>query len=341
MKTLAMRGLCLWDSIQLVTWLHGLPITRAKDFLNHVRDSPRMTVIHILEGCEQIALLTLATQGNLSGRQKHSPSGDPTGTKLLPFFLVFDHELFPRLTYVTELKASTYWTPERISEDQLRNLPFLYHTLPDNEIQKYPIKLLPQRTPANNHLRPIVETGRGTIVNQARQTLREQPGQDLGHNDLLVLFEYDEKMGLSLLTLDKGTEIEIPVKDVHGMIFWIAGQVTSVQTNSLMFKVQFPGCLSRREIGAGRGAELTWRSPGASLMPGENSHQDTWHSRHRDSHRGITPSTAHTGSDSKHEERGVIKMIMMRTTRITSTAGSKPWLRQWKGALSQGSGSSP
>jgi len=59
-KTLAMRGLGLRDSIQLVTWLHGLPTTRAKDFLALIKDSPRATVIHILEGCEQIALLILA-----------------------------------------------------------------------------------------------------------------------------------------------------------------------------------------------------------------------------------------------------------------------------------------
>ena len=32
-KTLAMRGLGLRGSIQLITWLHGLPTTRAKDFL--------------------------------------------------------------------------------------------------------------------------------------------------------------------------------------------------------------------------------------------------------------------------------------------------------------------
>jgi len=62
-KTLAMRGLGLRDSIQLVTWLHGLPTTGAEDFLTLMQDSPRATVIHVLEGCEQIALLNLVTQG--------------------------------------------------------------------------------------------------------------------------------------------------------------------------------------------------------------------------------------------------------------------------------------
>jgi len=167
-KTLAMRGLRLRDSIQLVTWLHGHPTTRAKDFLNLVRGSPRMTVIHILEGCEQIALLTLATEGNLPGRQKQIPSGDPTGTKIPPFVLIFDDKLCPRLTYVTGLKASTYWAPEGVSEDRLRNLPLLYNPLTDDKNQVCPIKFLPSRTPTNNHLRPMLEKGRRTRVNQAR-----------------------------------------------------------------------------------------------------------------------------------------------------------------------------
>ena len=46
-KTLAMRGLGLRDSLQFVTWLHGLPTTGAKDFLSLMRDSPRATVLHV------------------------------------------------------------------------------------------------------------------------------------------------------------------------------------------------------------------------------------------------------------------------------------------------------
>ena len=87
-KTLAMRGLGLRDSIQLVTWLHGLPTTGAKDFLALIMDTPRATVIHILEGCEQIALLILATQGYLPERPLHRPGGDPTRKQLLPFVLI-------------------------------------------------------------------------------------------------------------------------------------------------------------------------------------------------------------------------------------------------------------
>ena len=99
-KTLAKRALGLRDSIQLVTWLHGLPTSRAKDFLALIQDSPRATVIHILEGCEQIALLNLATQGYLPERPLQGPGGHPIREHLLPFILVFERELFPRLTYM-------------------------------------------------------------------------------------------------------------------------------------------------------------------------------------------------------------------------------------------------
>ena len=155
-----------------------------------------MTVIHIFEGCEPIALLILATQGNLLGIQQQRPRGNPTGKQLLPFILVFELELFPRLTYVQDLKASTYWTPEGTSEDQLRNLPLLYHPLPDDENLNRPDKILPSRTPTNNHLRLSLDIWLGTTGNRARQTLslREPPEQDLGHDDPLELFGYDENI---------------------------------------------------------------------------------------------------------------------------------------------------
>jgi len=102
-KTLAMRGFGLRDSIQLVTWLHGLPTTGAKDFLALIQNSPRATVIHILEGCEQMALLNLATQGYLPERPLKGFRGHPIGQQLLPFVLIFERELFPRLTYMQNL----------------------------------------------------------------------------------------------------------------------------------------------------------------------------------------------------------------------------------------------
>jgi len=82
-KTLAMQALGLRDSIQLVTWLHGLPTTRAKDFLALIQDPPRATIIHILERCEQIALLNLATQGYLPERPPQGPGGHPIREQLL------------------------------------------------------------------------------------------------------------------------------------------------------------------------------------------------------------------------------------------------------------------
>jgi len=102
-KSLAMRGLALRDSIQLVTWLHGLPTTDAKGFLTLMRDSPRATVLHILEGCEHIALLNLVTQGYLPETPLQEFGGHPDEQQLVPFVLVFDRDLFPRLTYMQNL----------------------------------------------------------------------------------------------------------------------------------------------------------------------------------------------------------------------------------------------
>jgi len=102
-KSLAIRGLALRDSIQLVTWLHGLPTTGAKEFLTFMRDFPRATVLHILEGCEQIALLNLVTQGYLPDKPLQEFGGHPIGKQLVPFVLVFERELFPRLTYMQNL----------------------------------------------------------------------------------------------------------------------------------------------------------------------------------------------------------------------------------------------
>ena len=96
-KSLAIRGLALRDSIQLVTWLHGLPVTGAKGFLNLMSDSPRATVLHVLEGCEQIALLNLVTQGYLPENPLQDFGGHPAGSQRVPFVLMFDRNLFQDL----------------------------------------------------------------------------------------------------------------------------------------------------------------------------------------------------------------------------------------------------
>jgi len=56
-----------------------------------------------MEGCEQIALLNLATQGYLPERQLQGLGGHPIREQLLPFVLIFERELFPRLTYMKNL----------------------------------------------------------------------------------------------------------------------------------------------------------------------------------------------------------------------------------------------
>jgi len=55
------------------------------------------------------------------------------------------------------------------------------------------------------------------------------------------LYEYDEERGLIKIVLEKGTEIEILLKDEYGAITWVAGTVTSTQKGSLDFQVIFPG----------------------------------------------------------------------------------------------------
>jgi len=108
-KSLAIRELGLRDIIQLVTWLHGLPITDTKGFLTLMRDSPRATVFHVLEGCEQIALLNLVTQGYLPETPLQEFGGHPVGPQWVPFVLVFDRDLFPRLTYMQNLITHSAW----------------------------------------------------------------------------------------------------------------------------------------------------------------------------------------------------------------------------------------
>jgi len=119
-------------------------------------------------------------------------------------------------------------------------------------------------------------------------------GQDLEHDDLLELFGYDKNMGLFPLTLAAGTEIEIPVEDVHGTTFWIPGQVTSVQTDSLILKIQFPGCLpsrgGRSRTRSRADMEITWRLPNAwERQPSVDMILQTqgftpWHHPHHGSH---------------------------------------------------------
>jgi len=146
-KTLAMRGLSLRDSIQLVTWLHGLPTTGAKDFLALIQDSPRATVIHILEGCKQMALLNLATQGYLPERPLQGSGEHPTGKQLLPFVLIFERELFPRLNYMQNLITHIH--------DCSADIPRTTNNIITND--------------------PLPDSGNGTLPRQTEYSIKSPP----------------------------------------------------------------------------------------------------------------------------------------------------------------------
>jgi len=232
------------DSIQLVTWLHGLPITGAKDFLALSKDSPRATVIHILEGCEQIAFLNLDTQGYLPERPLQGLGGHPTRKQLLLFVLIFERELFPRLTYMKNLITHIH----ELSEDIPRNTKnvITYDPLPDSEKGNGLYRTLPHQTLQKPHLRPTVK--RGIFNNPYAHLPGEQPCKDLEHDDFLELFGHDEELGLSKILLEQGTEIEMPIEDEQGVTFWVAGEVSSYHVGSLDIKAEFPGSILDKGI---------------------------------------------------------------------------------------------
>ena len=205
-KPLAIRGLTLRESIQLVTWLHGLPITGTKEFLTLIQDSPRATVLHILEGCEQIALLNLVTQGYLPDKPIEEFGGHPIGKQLLPFILVFVRELFPRLTYMQNLITHIQKCSAHIPRTT-KNIT-TYDPMIDSGDGR-----LPRQRPfsTHTHLRPTVK--RGLFDDPYAHLPGDQPCKDLEHDDLVVFYRYDEERGLSKIVLVKGTKIEIPLED--------------------------------------------------------------------------------------------------------------------------------
>jgi len=290
-KTLAMRGLGLRDSIQLVTWLHGLPTTGARDFLALIKDSPRATVIHILEGCEQIALLNLATQGFLPRMPPQELGDEPTGKQLLPFVLIFYRELFPCLTYMKNLMTHIQEVSADIPMDN-KNI-IVYDPLPDNGNMSYPHRALPRQTPHNYQPRPSVT--RGISDNPHAHLTGEQSCEDLEHDDLLELFGHDEERELSTTLLVQGPEIEIPTEDEQGVTFWVAGEVSSHQRGSLNFKAEFPGsALDKgiwRQIQSRADMDIIWRLPPelrkrvpAVHMILNTQGYTTWHHPHHGSH---------------------------------------------------------
>jgi len=233
-KTLAMREWGLRDSIQLVTSLHGLPTTGAIDFLTLMQDSPRATVIHVLEGCEQIALLNLVTQGYLSDKPLQEIGGHPIGEQLLPYVLVFDQELFPRLTYMQDL-ITHICDPTALKPNITKNI-ITYDPLEDRGDDYLP---RPKPYSTHPHLRPTVK--REILGNPHLPGNPHQPG-DLEYDNLMELYGYDEERGLSEIILEKGTEIEIAIEDEVGAISWVDGRISSIQKGSLEFQACFRGC---------------------------------------------------------------------------------------------------
>jgi len=258
-KSLAIRELALRVSIQLVTWPHGLPITGAKEFLTLIRDSPRATVLHILEGCGQIAPLNLVTQGYLPDKPLQEFGGHPIGKQLVPFVLVFERELFPQLTYMQNLIGHIQKCSAHIPKITINIIT--YDPLIDDNGEER----LPHQRPFSTHpeFRPTVK--RGLFDDPNAHLPGELPCKDLEYDDLVELYGYDEERDLSALVLEKGTEIEIPLEDEYGAITWVAGTVTSTQRGTLDFQVKFPGSAldsgtwtqtrSRAEM------EGTWRLP--------------------------------------------------------------------------------
>jgi len=250
-----------------------------------MRDSPRATVLHILEGCEQIALLNLVTQGYLPETPLQEFGRHPVGHQRIPFVLVFDRDLFPRLTYmqnlITHIQKGSAFLPRTTS-----NI-ITYDPLADNGEGR-----LPRQRPYSTHpeFRPTVK--RGLYDDPNARVPGEPPDKDLEYDDLVELYGYDEERGLiGELVLEKG----IPLKDDYEAVTWVDGMVTATTEGSLNFKVVFQGCeidsgiwsqtRSRAEM------ESTWRFPPATRrrQPGVHAILSTqgytpWHRPQYGSH---------------------------------------------------------
>jgi len=280
-KSLAIRGLALRDSIQLITWLHGLPVTGAKGFLNLMGDSPRATVLHVVEGCEQIALLNLVTQGYLPEKPLQDFGGHPAGSQRVPFVLMFDRNLFPKLTYmqnlITQIQKGQAYIP--------RTTPNIitYEPLVDNGEGRMPRQ---RAFPLHPEFRPTFT--RGLYDDPNAQGPGEPQDEDLEYDDLVELYGYDEGRGLEELVLEEGDLIRIPLKDEYDAVTWMNGMVTSSIKGFSTFQVVFPGC----EINSGQWSqtrsraemESTWRLPPATRrrLPGVHAILSTqgytpWH----------------------------------------------------------------
>ena len=152
-------------------------------------------------GAPQPVELTVRVPLDFLKRPLHGPGGDSTRKELLPFVLIFERELFPRLTYMKNLITHIH---ESLADILMNNKNVIvYDPLPDNGNVSCPHRVLPPQTPHNYHLRPLVK--RGIFDNPYAHMPGEQPCKDLGHDNLLELFGHNEERGLSTILLKQGT----------------------------------------------------------------------------------------------------------------------------------------
>ena len=171
-------------------------------------------------GGRSIALLNLVTQGFLPEQQLQERGGHPVGEQLLPYTLVFDQELFPRLTYMQYLIAHIE-DPTTLIPGNTKNI-ITYDPLQDNGEE---LIFRPRPFSTHPHLRPTVKKERLSFPHEPGNPLK--PG-DLEFDDLLELYGHDEERGLTEIILENGTEIEIATEDELGPTAWKPGKIISI-----------------------------------------------------------------------------------------------------------------
>jgi len=194
----------------------------------------------------------LVTQGYLPEIPLRDFGGHPIGHQRVPFVLVFDLDLFPRLTYMQNL--ITYIKQRSDDRPKTTRNIITYEPLDKKEGR------LPRRRAFSTHpeLRPTVTMCRG-----------EPHENNLGYVDLVELFGYDEERGRLELILLKGTMIEVPIQDEHGANTFVKGRVSSTTEGSLQFKFRFPGYMDHEKRAQTRSRadmEITWRLPPATRI---------------------------------------------------------------------------
>ena len=103
--------------------------------------------------------MDLVTQGYLPKKPLQEKGGHPTGIQLLRYTLVFDQELFPRLTYMQYLIAHIE-DPTTLIPGNTKNI-ITYDPLQDNGEE---VIFRPRPFSTHPHLRPTVNKERLSFV---------------------------------------------------------------------------------------------------------------------------------------------------------------------------------